>query len=200
MNKQEFLYKLQNGLVGLPQKEVGQQLCFYEEMIDDRIEEGLSEEQAVADLGTVDEILSQIASEIPLKRIVKEKIKPRRRLHVWEIIFLILGSPLWMALLLAIFAVLIAVYATLWSVVISLWAIEVSLWACTPAAIAAAVIFMCQRYLPAGIIMIAAALICAGLSVFLFMGCKAATKCTGALTVQILRAIKKSFIKKEKEI
>ena len=44
MNKQEFLAKLQTNLSGLPEKEVQDSLGFYSEMIDDRMEEGLSEE------------------------------------------------------------------------------------------------------------------------------------------------------------
>ena len=53
MDKQEFLSKLRAKLFGLPQKELEERLSFYSEMIDDRIEEGLSEETAVKELGTV---------------------------------------------------------------------------------------------------------------------------------------------------
>ncbi len=199
MNKREFLAGLQRGLTEFPQKDVEQHLSFYEEMIDDRIEEGFSEEQAVADLGTVDEIVAQIASEIPLKKIVKEKIKNNRRLRAPEIILLILGSPIWLSLLIACFAVALAVYLTLWTAIISLWSVEVSFWACAPASVAAAVIFICQGYPSAAMIMVASGLVCAGLSVFLFFGCRAATKGMVVLTRQTLvRGIKKCFIRKEK--
>ncbi len=42
-------------------------------MIDDRVEEGLTEEEAISEIGTVNEILSQIIEEIPLSKLVKEK-------------------------------------------------------------------------------------------------------------------------------
>lgn len=127
MNKQEFLMRLREGLSGLPQNEIEERLTFYSEMIDDRIEEGLSEEQAVGEIGDIDEIISQIVADIPLAVLVKEKVKPSRKLRVWEIVLLILGSPIWLSLGIAVFSVIIAVYAAIWSVIVSLWAIETAL-------------------------------------------------------------------------
>ena len=45
MNKQEFLAELRRGLSGLPRDDIEERLSFYGEMLDDRIEEGLSEEE-----------------------------------------------------------------------------------------------------------------------------------------------------------
>ena len=73
MNKQEFLAGLQKGLSGLPQEDVEERLTFYGEMLDDRMEEGLSEEEAVAAAGSVEEIVGQVVADIPLARIAKEK-------------------------------------------------------------------------------------------------------------------------------
>lgn len=61
MNKQEFLAELQKGLSGLPQEDRDERLTFYGEMLDDRMEEGLSEEEAVAAVGSVEEIVRQTA-------------------------------------------------------------------------------------------------------------------------------------------
>ena len=60
MNKQEFLAGLRKGLSGLPQEDIEERLLFYSEMIDDRIEEGMEEECAVAEMGTVQDVISQI--------------------------------------------------------------------------------------------------------------------------------------------
>lgn len=99
MDKQEFLSKLRAKLSGLPQKDLEERLSFYSEMIDDRIEEGLSEETAVKELGTVDEVAGQIIADIPLSKLVKERIKPKRALNVWEIVLLAIGSPIWLSLI-----------------------------------------------------------------------------------------------------
>ena len=203
MNKKEFLDGLQRGLSGFPQKDVEQHLSFYEEMIDDRIEEGFSEEDAVADIGSIEEVLGQIVSEIPLGKIVKEKMKNRPRLRAWEIVLLILGAPIWGSLLIAALAIVFSLCIALWSVVISLWAIEISLWACIPASAAATVIFISTGYPSAGMAMTAAGLICAGLSIFLFFGCRAASKGMALLTKYtvhgITHGIKRCFIRKEIE-
>ncbi len=85
MSKQEFLERLQNGLHGLPKEDIDERLMFYSEMIDDRAEEGLSEEQAVSAVGDVEEIVRQVIADTPLAKIAKERIKPKRRLKAWEI-------------------------------------------------------------------------------------------------------------------
>lgn len=54
MTKEEFLTKLSNGLSGYPAKDREEYLLFYGEMIDDRMEEGLTEEDAVGEIGTAD--------------------------------------------------------------------------------------------------------------------------------------------------
>ena len=74
MLKQEFLNALREGLNGLPQADIEERITFYGEMIDDRIEEGRSEEEAVKEIGTVEAVVQQIVEETPLTRIGKEKI------------------------------------------------------------------------------------------------------------------------------
>ena len=68
MLKQEFLNALKEGLKGLPEKDIEERLTFYGEMIDDRIEEGRTEEEAVNEIGSVDEVVQQIVAETPLTR------------------------------------------------------------------------------------------------------------------------------------
>ena len=50
MTKAEFLSVFKKKLSALPRKEREEGLSFYTEMIDDRMEEGLSEEEAVAEV------------------------------------------------------------------------------------------------------------------------------------------------------
>ena len=68
MSKTDFLIKLREMLLGLPQEEISDRLMFYGEMIDDRIEEGLAEEEAVAEVGSVDEIAAQILEETSVSK------------------------------------------------------------------------------------------------------------------------------------
>lgn len=199
MTKMQFIISLHNKLSGLPQNEIEERLNFYSEMIEDRIEEGVSEEEAVAQIGTVDEIAEQIIADIPLTKIAKEKIKPKRRIKAWEIVLLILGSPLWLSVLIAIFAVIFSFYVCLWAVIISLWASFVAIIGGAFGGIASGVVLVLNKNGLTGILLIAAGLVCAGISIFFFFGCKAATKGIVFLTKKPILSLKKSFIKKGEE-
>ena len=197
MTKQAFLDTLRSKLSGLPQEELEERLGFYSEMIDDRMEEGVTQEDAVAAVGEPDEIVTQILADVPLAKLVKEKVKPKRRLRAWEIVLLIVGSPLWLSLLIAAAAILLSVYIVLWSLIISLWAIEAAFAASALASAAAAVILAVSGSTGSGIAALGAGCTCAGLAIFLFFGCKAATKGIIKLTKLLAIGTKKLFIGKE---
>ncbi len=197
MSKQEFLEQLRKGLSGLPKMDIEERLTFYSEMIDDRIEEGLSEDQAVVAVGSIDEIIAQIIVDTPISKIAKERIKPKRRLKTWEIILLALGSPIWLSLVIASIAVTLSVYVSLWSVIISLWSVFVSLAACSVSGIITCIFFAITSKCYTGIAMLAAGIVCAGLSIIMFYGCKITTKGIIILTKKIAVWIKNCFIKKE---
>ena len=197
MNKQDFIASLRASLSGLPKQDVEDRLNFYSEMIDDRIEEGLTEQEAVSAIGSVETVSSQIIADIPLSKIAKEKIKPKRGLRAWEILLLALGSPIWLSLLIAAFAVVFSLYVFVWSVIISLWAVFASLVVCAAGGIIAGIVFIVVGNVLTGVCMIGTALVCAGLSIFSFFGCKAATKGLLWLTKKLALGIKKCFVKKE---
>ncbi len=197
MNKQEFIIALRKGLSGLPQDEIEERLTFYSEMIDDRIEEGLSEEDAVSAVGSAEEIVNQAVADIPLVKIAKERIKPKRRLKAWEIVLLALGSPIWLSLGIAVAAVILSVYISLWAVIISLWAVFASFIICAAGSVPAGIIFIKNANKISGAVMLLGGIVCAGLSIFMFFGCKAVTKGTLILTKKIALRIKSCFIRKE---
>ena len=196
MTKLRFLMMLNDKLSGMPQDEIEERLNFYSEMIDDRIEEGFSEEDAVAQMGAVDEVVAQIIADIPFMKLAKEKIKPKRQLKAWEIVLLTLGSPIWLSLLIALFAVVFAVYVSLWSVIISLWATQISLVACSFGSIVAGAFLALKLNVLSGIAMIGLGIACAGVSIFFFYVCKAITIVFLILTKKFLIGIKNSIAKK----
>lgn len=197
MSKQEFLAELRKALSGLPQGDVEDRLTFYSEMIDDRMEEGLAEGDAVSEIGTVDEVAAQIVGEIPLTKLVKERVRPKRALRVWEIVLLALGSPLWLSLLAALLSVTFAGYLVVWSVIFCLWAMEAALMGFAFYGAVAAVIHVVQGNGFIGLAALGAGTFCAGLSIFLFFGCKEATKGILLLTKKVALGVKSLFIRKE---
>ena len=197
MTKLQFLLALNDKLSGLPRDEVDERLNFYSEMIEDRIEEGLSEADAVAAVGSVDEIAEQITAEIPLVKIVTEKVKRKGKLESWQIVLLVVGAIVWIPLLIAAGSVVFSLYVSLWSVIISLWAGFVSVVASAiAAAVFGLVLVMCGNA-QIGFAAIAAAMVCAGVSIFFLLGCKAATKGASWLTKKMALIIKKAFTGKE---
>ena len=197
MNKQEFIELLRSKLSGLPEESVEDRISFYSEMIDDRIEAGFSEKEAISALGSVDEIVEQIISDIPFKKIARDKIKPQRQLRGWEIALLIIGSPLWIVLLASAFVVIFSVYAVMWSLIVSLWAIFASFVAVGACGIASGVVFAVTGKALSGIALMGVSIVCIGLAIFLFFASKAATKGMAILTKKIAVGIKKLFVKKE---
>lgn len=201
MTKQEFIDGLRNGLAGYPQEDIDGRLAFYSEMIDDRMEEGLGEEEAVEELGPVEKVVEQIVSELPLPRLVKakiqEKIEPGRRPGAWLIVLLVLGAPLWIPLLLAAFAVVLAAYIVIWAVTVAFWAVWIVFIACALAGIAAGILLAVQRKPVQGLLLISAGIVLAGLSIFTFFACRAATKGAAFLTKKMALGIKSKLRRKE---
>lgn len=197
MRKQEFLAQLRKALSGLPRDDIEERLAFYSEMIEDQMEDGLSEEEAVSAVGSIDEIVAQVVADIPLTKIAKERIKPKRRLSVGEIILLALGSPIWLSLCIAAFAVVLSFYVVLWSLIVSVWAIFASTVAGSIGGILSCIIFAMGGYGASGVAMLAAGIVCAGLSILMFYGCRAATKGLLMPTKKMAIWIKNCFIRKE---
>ncbi len=197
MNKQEFLEELRKGLCGLPSDDIEERISFYNEMIDDRIEEGLTEEEAIKELGDTDEIISQILDDTPLTKIIKEKMKKKIYLPAWVIVLIIIGSPIWASILGSLLSVVLSVYISLWACNISFWAVLIALWASTFGLLVCGIITIIQGNVLSGIIMLSIACITSGLSIFFDYGCKWALKGTVILTKKIALWIKKLFIKRE---
>ena len=127
MKKKEFLEELRKRLKGLPQEDIESRINFYSEMIDDRVEEGKTEEEAILDVGGIDGVVSDIAKDTPLVSLVKEKIKPKRRLRGFEIVLLILGFPLWFPLLMVALILFLVGYFVLWILEFALYAVDTAM-------------------------------------------------------------------------
>lgn len=183
MTKRQFLFSLRDRLEELPPQEVEERLYFYSEMIDDRMEEGLSEEEAVASVGTVDRVAAQIMEETPPE---KRKSFPKRKLKPWEITLLVLGSPLWVSLLIGAAAVAVSLYAAGWAVIVSLWAVFASLIGCALGGVIGGIVAASFSG-AAGAALIGAGILCAGLAILMFLGCQAATKGICLLTKKVFR-------------
>lgn len=196
MNKQEFVCELKKRLSGLPSKDIENYAEFYSEMIDDRIEDGMSEEEAVQDIGSVDDIVAEILRTTPLAKLVKEKVRPKRKLRAWEIVLLAVGSPLWFSLGLAVLCVILAVYIVLWAMVVTLICVNVALFATSFALFACSAVLAVQAEIPELLMCIGAGLVIGGLALLMTLGIKGVIKGTVWLSKKIVLGIKSCFVRK----
>lgn len=196
MDKLNFLMQLQTLLRPLSEEDQQRSIDYYAETIDDRMEEGLTEEEAVAAVGDVAEIARSILAETPVPPAPVQPEKKQRRLRWWEILLLVLGSPIWVSLLISVLAVIFSVWISLWSAVISLYATAVALAASAVGCIFGSFFMIGDG---AGILMAAfgAAFVCAGLSILLFILSNLAAKGMIKLTKLTWNGLKRSFTGKE---
>ena len=187
MNKQQFLTEISSRLKGIPEHDIKKSLDYYSEMIADRMEDGLAEADAVRAIGSVEEIVSQILSESTPLILPKTRRTPK----IWEIILLILGSPVWLPLLLAAAIVILAVYIVIWSVIVTLYSIDLSLAAGGILCTASAFILIASDYTVQAVLFFGTGLILAGISILLFFGFNQITKYTVILSKEIFVLLKK---------
>lgn len=196
MNKTEFIFELGKRLEGLPKDDIIEKLSFYSEMIDDRIEDGASEEEAIADLGSPEKVAEEIIADYPLGKIVKEKVRSQRKLRAFEIVLICVGFPVWLPLLAVAFALTITLYAVIWSLVAVAWAVFATFAGCAIAGVVGGAIIASTSHFVSGAVLLAAGLVCGGLAIFTFFGCTSATTGIAKLTKKIAIGIKRMFIKK----
>ncbi len=196
MKKIEFILALGEKLSELPKNEVNEHLSFYSEMIEDRIEEGLSEEDAVAAVGKIEEIAAGILADSPTSS--KEGVKkPKRQLKGWEITLLAIGSPIWFSLLVAVASVCFSLYAVLWAVVVSVWAVFVACAGGVIIGLAAGIGYIFNGGYVSGLVLVCCAFAAAGIAIFAFFGGLAITKGAVWLTKSSINGIRRIFTKKE---
>lgn len=197
MNKDKFLLCLKERLSGFPVDLIEHTVEYYSEIIDDLVEDGVSEEEAVSSLGAIDDIVTTAINDMPFPKLIKEKVRPSRTLYSWEVVLLILGFPLWFSLILSAGLVLLSIYLAMWSVIIAMWSVVVGLGAAGIGGIISVFVDLAQGRFSQGIFFLGAGLVCVGISILLFYGFKEATKGILIYSRKVLVGIKSLFIKKE---
>ena len=206
MNKEEFLIALRERLEIFPQEDIEEYINYYREMIEDHVEDGFPEEKVIETLGSVDEVFAVILQETAITKLLREKMKPKRKLTQREIWLLSLGFPIWLplaitALALAItaFVLIWTLYVVLWSLVITLFAVELTfaLGAIAGAMVSIPLLISYGNGFAAGV-MFSGALVCAGLALILFRPCILSAKGSVKLAKKIWLGIKFLIVRKEK--
>lgn len=190
MTRIEFMVALEKALTGFPREAADQALAYYSEMLADLTEDGVPEEEAVESLGPIEEIRENILAEMPMRKLVKAKAAPKKHIGTSGWILLILASPVWLPLLIALAATVLSLYISLWAVVLSLWAADLGL------AVGGIGLILSPFFHVDGLLFcIGAGLICLALSVFLFFAVLYVTRAFLKGGKRVLIGIKKMFVK-----
>lgn len=195
MNKQEFLDALARALSQLPREESEKSVDFYAEMIDDAVENGESEEEAVARLGNVEEIAKKIIDEIPLGRLVRENVRSRK----WSasaIALIVLTSFVWLPFSVAALCVVFSLYLSIWVVIVSLFASCATVFLSGIAIALSAPFIAASGQLAKAALSFGAGLIGIGAGVIAFYLLVALTRLFVRITVLTMRGIKNIFIRR----
>lgn len=160
MTKNEYLKMLKRALKPITRAEREKSLAYFSELIDDRMEDGISEETAVSELESISDASQRIIDEAAAQGL----LKPKR--SVWEIVLLVLGFPLWFPLLLTVAIVVFTMYALVWILISALILVSVSL---AVGGVAAIFGMFFSGGIAAAFICLGTGLVCAGLGVALFV-------------------------------
>ena len=195
MNKTEFLAALKGRLDGLSPDDIKKSLDFYEEVIDDRVEEGFTEEQTVEEIGSPIDVADKIIAEMPITTVIKSKIKNRGKLSGWMAMLLAILSPVIFSLFLAFSITYITVIAVIWSLFITLIGIVIGF---IVGGIGGAVVSVVQAVAgvsPSFLFTLSASLILIGLGLLLVLSVKGTYKGTVFLTKKTATFIKTLIVK-----
>lgn len=191
MNKREFLEQLQQYLSDLPQQDVEQSLQYYAEMIDDRIEDGMTEYEAVEQIGLPEDAADRIRVELPLPTLMRAKARSARHPKAWEVVLLVLGSPVWLPILLSLVIIILSLYIVVWSLLLSLYVVDFALAASCIAGLGLSVWTIVEHDLMHGLFLLGASLVCGGFAILLFLLSKVLTKAVCRGTAAAVRKCKK---------
>jgi len=146
MTRLDFINELKKLLSPLSESERNKSILYYNEFIDDRIEDGMTEVDAIACLESPAVIADRILSEMgfsqgqaqsqplpKMKNINRGKVKS----SAGTVALIILGFPIWFPLIITVASLAFALVITVWSLVFSLL---VTALACVAACIAAVVV------------------------------------------------------------
>ena len=128
MTKNEFLSALERQLASLPESDRKRSILYFDEIIADRMEEGLSEEEVLAEMESVEEIAKGILSDAAEEPAAPQNV-PRKvgGCPLWLAILLaVLASPIWLPIAFSVAATLVTIYMVPWILILTLFCVAIA--------------------------------------------------------------------------
>ena len=197
MNKQEYLASLRAALACLPESEIEESVAFYTEMIDDRVADGLTEEEATSQLDDPKTAARAIIADLPVVPRAVVRTKQKNRALYWTLV--ILGSPLWLTLLLAAGTLVLAGLLTIWCLILGLWLLAAGLLAGGPLGFSVFLYGLALGQPAYAVFELGSGVLCFGLGLFCLHGAVAASKTLMQVSRQWIAKAKAPFVKVKEE-
>lgn len=156
MNKKEFLKKVEQYLVDLNDIERNRFVSYYKEIIEDYLENGLTEQESIEKIGSPKEIAAMI-----LEKTKSAMLPVQDGKSLLERFFVLITFPVWGMMILSL-CIMVS------CVPISLFAIEIGLLIVGVVSIIGAPLVMVDFYISVGIVQLGVGIICFGISIILF--------------------------------
>ena len=197
MNKQEFLIELKQHLKGIAPEDISGSIEYYSEMIDDAVEDGMTEEEAVASLGDMDEIERQLRSRgektaktppEPEVSVMPEPVPERKNSGKTAVIILLIVC---IPVIIGLLSAAAGIYLGMWGAVIGFYAAAVSM-GISGAALIISSPFV-QTALPEILVQFGIGMVLLSLSAPFFMLCNLLSKGLVELLKLIIRLIQNFF-------
>ena len=194
MTKTTFIDTLRELLHSLNEDECNKFISYYEEIIEDYKESGLTEEEVIKKIGTPQSIADNILSE---QDSINIKV-PSLSSKILNVILLILGFPLWGSLLLALVLLILSAYIIIWCIPFTTGVSSIAFFVSALISIIGSP-FMMADVLTVGIVQLGLGVSSVGLSILL--GCitiylsKKLVVITKKLTFKIFKSFNKKVVK-----
>lgn len=191
MSKSTFIENLNILLKSINEDERNKFISYYEEIFEDYIENGFTEEEVINKIGSPESIANSILKEKNLRTI---KI-PTFNSKILNIALLILGFPLWGSLLLAVALIILSIYIVILCVPFTTGIISVSFFGAGLFGIIASP-FLIFDGLALGIVQLGFCISLIGASILLGIITLYVSKKIMSITSKLIFKIVKSFKKK----
>lgn len=167
MKKTEFLSELAAHLKKLPPEERERTVEYYREMLEEAMEDGKTEEEAVAMIGLPETVAAEVLHAAAEK--AEETEKPvRKKVNGWKILCIVLLSPIWLPVLCTLAALVIALFCVVWAIVAAFWSVFAAVAVSALAALVTAVGGFFIGGVWYGMLFLGGACVCAAFAILFF--------------------------------
>lgn len=127
MTKTDFINSLKEKLYKIEAKDVDVTISYYSEMIDDYVDSGYSEEEAINKMGSIEQIISEYETSNQDVDKASNETKLYRNILLTNKVLIVLILLLLSPIIIAAFGVFISLVACFFAVLLSTWVVDISL-------------------------------------------------------------------------